>query len=63
MKSVMEHNETFAKGMEKGVAKGIAEGDRLRQIKIAKTMIAEGFDENRIHHFSELPIEEIRKLY
>ena len=50
MKAVIERNEA------------VAEGDRLRQIKTVKLMIAQGFDEKTIQAISELPVDEIRKL-
>lgn len=50
MIGVMERNEA------------VAEGDRSHQIKTARLMIAQGFDEKSIHAISELPVDEIRKL-
>ena len=39
-----------------------AKGDYSRQLKVARNMIAQGFDENTIRTVSELPVEEIRRL-
>ncbi|MBR0185341.1 MAG: Rpn family recombination-promoting nuclease/putative transposase [Synergistaceae bacterium] len=50
------------KGIAEGIAKGITEGDYLRQLKVARNMIAQGFDENTIRTVSELPVDEIRRL-
>ena len=54
MKAVIERNEA--------VAEGWREGSYSRQIKTARLMIAQGFDEKSIHAISELPFDEIRKL-
>ncbi len=66
MKAVMERNEAVAEGLREGHRKGLKEGemkgDYSRQIKTAKIMIAQGFDENSIHTITELSVDEIRKL-
>ena len=74
MKAVMERNEAVAEGRREGHRKGLKEGHRKgfkegqmkgdysRQIKTAKLMIAQGFDEKSIHAVSELPVDEIRKI-
>ncbi|MBQ2616095.1 MAG: hypothetical protein IJF90_04495 [Synergistaceae bacterium] len=41
---------------------GFAEGDYSRQLKIARKMLAMGYDEDIIHTITELPIDDIRKL-
>ena len=54
MKAVMERNEA--------VAEGRIEGRIETQLRTARLMIAQGFDEESIHAISELPVDEIRKL-
>lgn len=58
MKAVMERNEAVAEGRREGRR----EGSYSRQIRTARLMIAQGFDEKSIHAISELPVDEIRKL-
>ena len=41
---------------------GFAEGERAKQLEIAKTLIAKGFEKNEIAEITELSIEEIEKL-
>ena len=41
---------------------GLAEGERSNQLKIAKTLIAKGFEKEEIAEITELSIEEIEKL-
>ena len=41
---------------------GLAEGERSNQLKIAKTLIAKGFEKNEIAEITELSIEEIEKM-
>ncbi len=62
MKAVMERNEAVAEGRREGRREGLKEGSYSRQIRTARLMIAQGFDEKSIHAVSELPVEEIRKL-
>ena len=62
MIGAMERNEAFAEGWIKGWLEGWQKGWRETQIREAKIMIAQGFDEKSIHAISELPVDEIRKL-
>ena len=41
---------------------GREEGERAKQLEIAKTLIAKGFEKNEIAEITELSIEEIEKL-
>ena len=41
---------------------GLAEGERAKQLEIAKTLIAKGFEKNEIAEITELSIEEIEKM-
>ena len=41
---------------------GLAEGERAKQLEIAKTLIAKGFEKNEIAEITELSIEEIENL-
>ena len=41
---------------------GLAEGERLKQLEIANTLIAKGFEKNEIAEITKLSIEEIEKL-
>ena len=41
---------------------GLAEGERAKQLEIAKTLIAKGFEKNEIAEITKLSIEEIEKL-
>ena len=41
---------------------GRAEGERAKQLEIAKTLIAKGFEKNEIAEITELSIEEIEKM-
>ncbi|MBQ9574885.1 MAG: Rpn family recombination-promoting nuclease/putative transposase [Synergistaceae bacterium] len=55
MKSVMERNETFAKGKAEGVVE--EKFDTVRRLRM------NGIDERVIHLATDMPIEEIRRLY
>ena len=41
---------------------GFVEGERAKQLEIAKTLIAKGFEKNEIAEITELSIEEIEKM-
>ena len=41
---------------------GLAEGERANQLKIAKNLIAKGFEKNEIAEITELSIEEIENI-
>ena len=41
---------------------GLAEGERSNKLKIAKTLIAKGFEKEEIAEITELSIEEIEKM-
>ncbi len=41
---------------------GLAEGERAKQLEIAKTLIAKGFEKNEIAEITKLSIGEIEKL-
>ena len=41
---------------------GLAEGERANQLKIAKTLIAKGFEKIEIAEITKLSIEEIKSL-
>ena len=41
---------------------GLAEGERSNKLKIAKTLIAKGFEKNEIAEITKLSIEEIENL-
>ena len=40
----------------------MAKGERAKQLEIAKTLIAKGFEKNEIAEITKLSIEEIEKL-
>ena len=41
---------------------GLAEGERANQLKIAKNLIAKGFEKKEIAEITELSIEEVENL-
>ena len=57
-KYIMDQKAVEAAGYDKGVEKGIFS----TQIKIAQKLKARGFDIEKIHELTELPIEEIKNL-
>ena len=40
----------------------MAKGEKAKQLEIAKTLIAKGFEKNEIAEITELSIEEIENL-
>ena len=40
----------------------MAKGEKAKQLEIAKTLIAKGFEKNEIAEITELSIEEIEEL-
>ena len=51
-----------AEGKAEGKAEGIYEGRKARDIEIARQMLKDNEDEQRIARYTELSIEEIRRL-
>ncbi|AFK85918.1 MULTISPECIES: Rpn family recombination-promoting nuclease/putative transposase [Thermoanaerobacterium] len=58
----IEESETYKMIIEKGIEKGIKEGEKETAIKIAKKLLKEGMDIDRIAEITELTKEEIKKL-
>ncbi|MBQ6419405.1 MAG: hypothetical protein IJJ91_12125 [Synergistaceae bacterium] len=54
--------ESWAEGWILGWIEGWLAGNYSRQLKIARKMLAMGYDEDIIHTITELPIDDIRKL-
>ena len=48
--------------LQKERKNGLAEGERANQLKIAKNLIAKGFEKNEIAEITELSIEEIENI-
>ena len=49
-------------GLAEGRAEGLAEGRAESSLEIARRMRKAGIDDGQIHLFTDLSIEEIRKL-
>ncbi|KAA5806334.1 hypothetical protein F1655_10150 [Thermoanaerobacterium thermosaccharolyticum] len=54
----IEESEAYKMIIEKGIEKG----EKEKSIKIAKKLLKEGMDIDRIAEITELPKEEIKKL-
>jgi len=50
------------RGMKKGIAKGIEKGETEKAKKTALRMLADGFELDMITKYTDLPVEEIKKL-
>ena len=75
LKAILDEKATLECGREAGLKEGIArrngqtenqnglaEGERAKQLEIAKTLIAKGFEKNEIAEITKLSIEEIENL-
>ncbi|WKV10433.1 Rpn family recombination-promoting nuclease/putative transposase [Thermoanaerobacterium sp. CMT5567-10] len=58
----IEESETYKMIIEKGFEKGIEKGEKEKSIKIAKKLLEEGMDIDKIAKITELAKEEIKKL-
>ena len=54
--------EGWTEGWILGWIEGWLAGNYSRQLKVARKMIAMGYDEDEIHQITELPIDEIGRL-
>jgi len=50
------------RGMKKGREEGIEEGEKEKAKKTAIRMLEDGFEIEMISKYTELPVEEIKKL-
>ncbi|MDI3477328.1 MAG: hypothetical protein PWQ59_853 [Thermoanaerobacterium sp.] len=50
------------KGMQKGIEKGIEKGEKEKSIKIAKKLLKEGMDIDKVADITELNKDEVKKL-
>lgn len=48
--------------MEKGMEKGRKEGEKMKQLEIARNMKAKGFAAKDISELTGLPVKEIKEL-
>ncbi|PHO07985.1 hypothetical protein BFT35_02730 [Thermoanaerobacterium thermosaccharolyticum] len=58
----IEESEAYKMIIEKGIEKGIKKGAKEESIKIAKKLLKEGVDIDRIAEITELSKDEIKKL-
>ena len=61
-KYIMDQKAVEAAGYDKGLECGLEQGISTTKIQIAKKLKARGFDIEKIHELTELPIEEIKNL-
>ena len=55
-------NYALEKAEERGIKTGIIEGEKLKQVEIAKRMLKDNIDISSISKYSGLSIEEINNL-
>ena len=61
-KYIMDQKAVEAAGYDKGLECGLEQGISTTKIQIAKKLKSQGFDFEKIHELTELPIEEIKNL-
>ena len=61
-KYIMDQKAVEAAGYDKGLECGLEQGISTTKIQIAKKLKSQGFDIEKIHELTELPIEEIKNL-
>lgn len=61
-KYILDQNATEAYGYDKGLAAGIEQGEKRKQLNIAKNMIEKGIDIETIIELTGITKEEIEKL-
>ena len=56
------YNEGIEKGMEKGLTQGITKGREQEKLEIAKNLLKEGMNIEKVSEITSLSIEEIKSI-